>query len=248
MPKKRKKSRPRTSAKPGTKIKRFALSILIISIIAFLNTTDYLSNYLSSLFKKNQGFIVCIDPGHGAYDTGTKSSDGILEKNINLSVGLKVGQILENNNIKVVYTRNDDATILGSTENEDLEKRVQISRDNNAYIFVSIHCNSCKNPSIKGIELWCNQRNTQGDLLAKGIRDQLFKLNYTTERAIKYRDTSSLYVLRNTTAIATLVEIGYLSNVNDKKFISSEIGQSKCANAIANAILEFKKNNYVIPK
>lgn len=188
-----------------------------------------------------QSFVVCIDPGHGAYDKGTSSSNGVLEKDVNLKVGLKVGQILEKKGIKVVYTREDDKTILGKYQKADLMKRVQISEDSHADIFVSIHCNYFKDPSTRGIEVFCNYPNTKGEELAKEIMDELYKANYTVKRDIKYKNTSPLYVLKhNTAAAAALVEIGYLSNTSDCQFISSDYGQARCARAIADAILNLK--------
>lgn len=158
-----------------------------------------------------------------------------------LKIGLKVGKILEKNNIKVVYTRKNDRTILGSNEKQDLKKRVQISNESNANVFVSIHCNRYKDSSVKGIELWCNEPNSKDEELAKKILDKLYNLKYTVKRSIKNRNTSSLYVLKNNKATSVLVEIGYLSNKDDAKFITSNEGQNKCANAIAEAILDFKE-------
>ncbi|WP_234123890.1 N-acetylmuramoyl-L-alanine amidase family protein [Clostridium hydrogenum] len=190
--------------------------------------------------QTKQKFVVCIDPGHGGHDNGTKGINGVFEKDVVLKVGLRVGEILEKNNIKVIYTRKDNTTILGSNVLADLQKRVQISNDSKANVFLSIHCNDYKNHSVRGIELWCNDPNTKSEELAKKIQDQLYQLKYTVKRHIKYRSNSSLYVLKHNNAqAAALVEIGYLSNREDCKFISSEDGQAKCAEAIAKAILEF---------
>jgi N-acetylmuramoyl-L-alanine amidase len=232
------------------KIGRLAFSLSVISIFMLLAISGIFSIFKSKgdkisektlLVKSKQNFVVCIDPGHGAYDKGTKSADGILEKDVVLKVGLKVGEILEKNNIKVVYTRKDDKTLLGSNDKEDLKKRVKISHDSNADVFVSIHCNSFKDSSIRGIELWCNKPNTKDELLAKRIQDELYKLKYSEKRDIKYQSNSPLYVLKNNDAISTLVEIGYLTNEQDCKFIASNSGQAKCAEAIAKAILDLKK-------
>ncbi|GFZ29706.1 hypothetical protein CSC2_02320 [Clostridium zeae] len=233
------------------RIERLAFSFSVISMLILLVLNGAISIFSSSkekindttlLVKSKPSFVVCIDPGHGAYDRGTESADGVFEKDVVLKVGLKVGQILENNNIKVVYTRKDDETILGSDDKEDLRKRVQIAHDNKADVFVSIHCNSYKDASIKGIELWCDEPNTKDELLAKYIQDELYKLKYTEKRNMKYQSNSPLYVLKNNDAISTLVEIGYLTNKDDSTFITSKNGQAKCAEAIAKAILSFKES------
>lgn len=233
------------------RVERLAFSFSVISMLILLLLNGVISIFSSNkgkvndttlLVKSNQSYVVCIDPGHGAYDRGAESANGVFEKDVVLNVALKVGQILEKNNIKVVYTRKDDETILGSDDKEDLKKRVQISHDNKADVFVSIHCNSYKDTSIKGIELWCDEPNTKDELMAKNIQDELYKLKYTEKRNMKYQSNSPLYVLKNNDAIAALVEIGYLTNKDDSKFITSKDGQAKCAEAIAKAILSFKES------
>lgn len=237
MRKKTKKKRIKRGKLPIVLAIMFALLLLCYNngIPSFIRY-----NFLTSLLGMDGRFVVCIDPGHGAYDTGTHSPDGILEKDIVLKLGLEVGRILEKSGVKVIYTRKDDKTILGGNEREDLKKRVKISNDNNADLFVSLHCNRCDKPDVRGIEIWCNDPNTKSESLAVKIRDELYKLNYTVKRDIKYKADSSLYVLRNTKATAALVEVGYLSNESDKRYISSSIGQLKCAEAIAKAILDSK--------
>lgn len=195
------------------------------------------------LAEKKPNFVVCIDPGHGNYDKGAKGVNGVFEKEVALKVGLKVGQALEKDGIKVVYTRKDDTTNLGSSELQNLQKRVQISNDSKANVFVSIHCNDFDNHSIRGIELWCNEPKTKDEELAKKIESGLLALNYAPKRNMKYISNRGIYVLKNNKAISTLVELGYISNPQDCKFITSEDGQAKCANAIANAIIDFKKGN-----
>lgn len=240
----------------SVRIERLACSLAVVSMIVlfaiigvvhiFSNKADnneIVSNSDPILVQPGQSFVVCIDPGHGAYDEGGRSDNGVKEKDVDLKVGLKVGQTLEENNIKVVYTRKDDKTALGNNQKEDLKKRVQISKDGKANLFVSIHCNQYDDDdSVKGIELWCNEPNTKDETLAKTIEGELSKLKYTKARGIRYKKDTSLYVLSKNNAISTLVEIGYLSNSSDCKFISSEEGQTKCADAIAKAILEFKEN------
>lgn len=234
----------------------FALSLLssnrTVKLLGSKNSKVNRTNKIHKLIKANKNsvlaekkpnFVVCIDPGHGNYDKGAKGVNGVFEKDVALKVGLKVGQALEKNKIKVVYTRKDDTSNLGSSELQNLQKRVQISNDSKANVFISIHCNDFKNSSVRGIELWCNNPNTKDEELAKKIESGLCALNYSPKRNMKYRSNRGIYVLKNNKAISTLVELGYISNPQDCKFITSDSGQAKCANAIANAIIDFKKGN-----
>ncbi|NBJ94816.1 N-acetylmuramoyl-L-alanine amidase [bacterium 1xD42-62] len=79
------------------------------------------------------GFCVVVDAGHVGSDGGTVSGKAV-EKDINLSVALKLKAILENDNIEVILTRSSD-------ENMSLADRTSVANDSNADFFISLHCN-----------------------------------------------------------------------------------------------------------
>ena len=91
---------------------------------------------------------VVIDPGHGGKDPGAISRNGkYKEKNITLSVALKLGELIKSNypNIKVVYTRSTDKYV-------ELAQRAEIANRNKADLFISIHVNSAKATQARGTE------------------------------------------------------------------------------------------------
>ncbi|MDT0641864.1 N-acetylmuramoyl-L-alanine amidase [Zunongwangia sp. F363] len=88
-------------------------------------------------------FVVVLDAGHGGKDPGNMGN-GYKEKNIALSIILKVGKELEKNGIEVIYTRDSDVFI-------PLKERTQIANDARADLFVSVHCNS-HSSQAKGTE------------------------------------------------------------------------------------------------
>jgi N-acetylmuramoyl-L-alanine amidase len=95
---------------------------------------------------------VVIDPGHGGRDPGAVGRN-IYEKSINLSVSLKLGQLLEEwfPDVKVLYTRTSDVPV-------GLIDRSTLANNNNADLFISIHANSIENGkdrnSISGNETY----------------------------------------------------------------------------------------------
>ena len=190
--------------------------------------------------KDSSQFVVCIDPGHGGYDVGAKRFMGVFEKDITLNVAITVGKILEKKNIKVIYTRTSDVVMWPSNEKEDLRKRIDVSNKANANLFISIHCNADSNRSLKGIETWCRFTNTDGEKLARNIQNELVFNNYSQDRGLKYESNGSLAVLKLNKSVSALVELGFLSNNADSKFITSESGQEKCGQAIAKGILNYK--------
>jgi len=102
---------------------------------------------------------VCIDPGHGGKDPGAVSKKD-YEKDINLSVALKLGKYICDNykDVKVVYTRKTDEFI-------EVYKRAEIANKNNADIFISIHVNANKKTEAHGSETFVmGLHKSQGNL------------------------------------------------------------------------------------
>lgn len=185
--------------------------------------------------KGNGKHIVCIDPGHGGYDSGAVGPTGIKEKDITLKVAQKTGSILESKGIKVVYTRTSDKVSWPSSEGLDLKKRTEIANSMNPNYFVSIHCNSVDNaPSAKGTETYYSSGSVLGEKLATNIQNELIKKLSTTNRGTK---TANFYVLRNSNSPAILTELEFISNAETEKDLNSEEFQNKCAQAIANGVL-----------
>ncbi|WP_332921116.1 N-acetylmuramoyl-L-alanine amidase [Persicobacter psychrovividus] len=92
---------------------------------------------------------VVIDAGHGGKDQGTHGKL-LKEKDVALSVALKLGKIIKENlpDVKVIYTRDSDHFV-------ELNDRALIANKNNADVFISIHCNSSPhNDGVHGTETY----------------------------------------------------------------------------------------------
>ncbi|MFI3279869.1 MAG: N-acetylmuramoyl-L-alanine amidase [Rikenellaceae bacterium] len=97
--------------------------------------------------------VIVIDPGHGGSISPGATYKGVMEKNLVLPIGLRVGELIEKNlpGIKVVYTRTTDKA-LGKTVVEDLRNRTALANKAKGDLFVSIHANAAANSSAKGVE------------------------------------------------------------------------------------------------
>lgn len=213
-----------------------------IEIASISNNDKPMSTSRISTLNADDTFTVVIDAGHGDWDVGAIGLNGSYEKDIVLDVALKLGKLLESEDINVVYTRTSDTLFWSDDSVENLYERVSISNENNADVFVSIHCNTAEESSYyNGVETWYNIDDDEGSVLASLIQDELSALDYTSDRGTKYYDkTESLVVLENTIAPSALVELGFLSNFSDEAFLTSEKGQSLSAKAIYNAILTYR--------
>lgn len=125
-------------------MKRYRRYILYISICLGLLTSPF---GISSAIAKD--FVVVIDAGHGGHDPGAVGKIS-KEKNINLSVALKLGKQIKRNcsDVKVIYTRERDVFI-------PLDRRAEIANDAKADLFISIHTNALANNRVtKGASTW----------------------------------------------------------------------------------------------
>lgn len=97
--------------------------------------------------------VIVIDAGHGGKSFPGATYGGVMEKDLNLAVALKLGALLEKElpNVKVVYTRKTD-TALGATLNEDLTARANIANKAGGDFFISIHANAATKSSVYGPE------------------------------------------------------------------------------------------------
>ncbi|KMT21858.1 N-acetylmuramoyl-L-alanine amidase family protein [Clostridium cylindrosporum] len=182
---------------------------------------------------------IVIDPGHGGKDPGSLSSSGTNERDIVLSVALKLGPILESNGYEILYTRDDNENVNWNSlnKNESLRYRANLANTNGADIFVSIHCNSTDGVPGSGTETFYSTKKSSKDKeLATLIQKELVKSIGLRDRGAKPND---LAVLDNTTMPAALVELAFINNPNEEAKLKDEDFQLKAANGIANGIIKF---------
>jgi len=138
-----------------------------------------LSSFYAGPDKKYSVKTVVIDPGHGGKDPGCLGYSRSKEKDVVLSIALKLGEYIKDNfpDIKVIYTRNDDRFI-------ELYKRADIANDNKADLFISIHCNACSSSKAYGSETWVMGINKSEANLAVSKRENaavLMEEDYTVK-------------------------------------------------------------------
>ena len=178
--------------------------------------------------------VVAIDPGHGGRDPGAIGIGGLQEAGIVLDIGIQVAQLLEEQGVRVILTRQDDREI-------DLEPRVQDANRANADLFVSIHANaiSLDRPDVNGIETY--YYSDAGARLARVIHDAVVSLTGSRDRRVRF---ARFYVLRNTSMPAVLVETGFVTGEEDAARLNDPAFRTRMAEAIAAGILEYVQQNF----
>lgn len=180
--------------------------------------------------------VVVVDAGHGGYDAGCIGQEGTLEKEITLAVAIKLGMLLEKQNVSVIYTRRDDNVTWPSDNKMDLAARAKISNDSSADLFISIHLNSFKLESIKGIETYYYKGSVKGKELSELIQSKLVEEAELEDRGIRAEDYS---IFRNVRAPTVLVELGYISNRAEEFTLKDPVFQDSFAGAMASAIMSY---------
>lgn len=174
---------------------------------------------------------VFLDAGHGGKDPGA-IGNGLKEKDVALSVGNKITKTLEKHNVEVIHTRTTDVFV-------GLHERVQVANKADADVFVSLHCNSFSNPQAQGVEVYAYPNSAKGKALASNILDSIVKDKlYTKNRGVK---TANFSVLRRTKMPSALIELGFISNIEDVDIMINK--QDELAEAVAKGIL----NNLGVP-
>jgi N-acetylmuramoyl-L-alanine amidase len=194
---------------------------------------------------------VVLDPGHGGKDDGARGN-GLVEKDLNLDVALRVEKIIKPFNFPVVVTRRDDTFV-------SLEERANIANRLENAIFVSIHFNHAPDHVSTGVETfyapqkippdaswtWIGFFNKpeappidNGETLAGFIQAALVMRTDAVNRGIKGRE---LYVVHHTRCPAVLVEGGFINNPLEAQLISNGEYRERLARAIAEGIMSYQK-------
>lgn len=187
------------------------------------------------------GKTVCIDPGHGGRDPGAVSGK-IMEKNLNMDIARALAEILRRDGARIVLTRSGDHNNAskrrnGSYQLAELFIRTKISAANKADIYISIHCNSENTGKYYGPQTFYDKSDAKGALLAIHIQKELVSLRPTNRKAIP----GKYYVLEKVHIPAAIVEVGYISNLADRRLLQQEFFRRQAAEAIARGIKSYYK-------
>ena len=194
----------------------------------------------SPLPHKKEGFLICLDPGHGGHDSGTrrKKLPILCEKQLSLDLSIALEKQLLLRGYTVVLTRRTDTFI-------PLPDRVLFAQKKKAILFVSIHFNWAKNGECRGTEVYFfdkknDLRSTLSKRAAEMILNNMLLLHSLPSRGVKH---GNFYVLRENSIPAVLIEAGFFSNLLDAQMLKQKAYRYKLAKAIAQGIDEFCKSS-----
>ena len=179
---------------------------------------------------------VVIDAGHGGSEKGAIGCLGDEEKDINLKIATQVAELLRKHDINVIMTREVDANV-------SLDDRVNMSKENDADIFVSIHNNSIGDVPMdihkkRGTSVYYFNNNSKQ--LAEILERKITHSANTNEDGVY---TASFAVIRPTEYNAVLVEASYMTNPMDTMLYRNDKWIKKAAKGISEGIIQYLKKN-----
>lgn len=166
---------------------------------------------------QNGGLTIVLDPGHGGADGGAVGIGGVLEKDLNLDIALMLRDMLVFKGYNVVMTRVDDSMYYDensslSKKAQDTFRRVDITKQYENCIFVSIHMNKFASERYSGLQVYYSANVEGGKELAQNIQSFAKELLQSDNNRKIKKATSTIYVLDKAVVPAVLVECGFLSN------------------------------------
>lgn len=183
----------------------------------------------------DDGKVVVLDAGHGGEDPGKVGNGNIYEKDINLAITGYVKSYLEQNDYRVIMTRETDeslgTTAKGFDKNGDMRARLQAIEAAGAVIAVSIHQNSFTDGSVEGAQVFYHEDSKAGQQLAKSIQESLWE-RLDSEKKREIKSDASYYLLKNSSIPMVIVECGFLSNSRELELLQQENYQRMVAWAI----------------
>lgn len=202
---------------------------------------------------------IVIDCGHGGKDSGTIGVNSIKEKDVNLTIGLQVAQLLKNQGFEVFLTRDKDITLA-------LDERTIRANKTNADLFVSLHSNACCNKNVSGVETFCLKKNLfkkhtcladnktansiktvhdnlfkQSSVLASSLQKNVLASAKKYHKEVKDRKVKNAVaqVLLGTRMPSALIELGFISNKKEAHLLTDKKYQRFIAQGVCKGIADY---------
>ncbi|MTT32728.1 N-acetylmuramoyl-L-alanine amidase CwlD [Terrilactibacillus sp. BCM23-1] len=190
------------------------------------------------------GRIIVLDAGHGGPDGGA-TGGGILEKNVTLSIAEHLKDYLQQSGAVVVMTREEDKDLAdedptGRRKTQDLMRRVALIKKTDPDCVVSIHLNAIPSERWRGAQTFYFPKSKENESLAKFIQDSIKVQLENTDRYAK--PINHVYILKKIKPPAALVEVGFLSNPEERALLSTSNYQRKVAVSIYEGMMRYFTN------
>ena len=203
---------------------------VVIMVICFVMISSRGSGYARRASSNALRTVtIIVDAGHGGMDGGATAADGTVEKDINLSIALKLRDMLDTAGYNAIMTRetdddiaDDSAKTVRQQKVSDIKNRMKIIEQTPDALFVSIHQNHYGGPSYSGAQVFYSKNNPESEKLAKAIE---------------------IYLLYHAQSPAVMVECGFLSNAAETLKLKDDNYQNAMAFSVMCGITDYLKQD-----
>ena len=224
--------------------RKVELVVLALLLIGLMAASKNLQRYVSGENVKKGKTIVALDAGHGGDDPGKIGVNNAEEKEINLEIAEQVKALLEEDEIEVLMTREDDTMLAKEADTnkkvQDMKARVQKINEAAPALVVSIHQNSYSEESIHGAQVFYYTHSEAGKKAAEIMQKELLSVDPENTRQAKANDT--YYLLKRTEVPTIIVECGFLSNYEEAEKLIDPEYQKQLSQAIVKGIITCLEN------
>lgn len=189
--------------------------------------------------------VVLIDAGHGGPDGGAVGIAGSVEKELNLAVSRKYELLLTLFGVPTAMTRTTDTSLDDGTgetiarrKADDIKRRVSMA-NTEASLLVSVHMNTFQDAKYWGTQTFYSKNHTESPRLAACLQEAARILLAPDNTRETKQAEDSIYLLRNVTVPAVIVECGFLSNAEEEQRLNTEDYQKAVAAALCVGTLNY---------
>lgn len=218
-------------------------AVFMLGCYALIQTVVTRNVLRASAYAAQQPYTVVIDAGHGGDDGGAVGISGTLESQINLSVALRLEQVLRLCGIKTSMVRTQDLSVetegtsISEKKTSDLKQRVKLVQQTFRPILVSIHQNHFSDSKYYGAQVF--YAKSEGSHALASLTQQVMCQALDPNNRRQCKQSDSVYLLENIQCPGILVECGFLSNRVEEQKLCQESYQTKIACAIGSAVARF---------
>ncbi|NLJ61148.1 MAG: N-acetylmuramoyl-L-alanine amidase [Firmicutes bacterium] len=218
----------------------FLLGFLFLVLLALV--TGRAIPALAPLHPALVGKVITIDPGHGGIDPGSHDDGSVLEKDIVLEIARNVCYLLARARAVPILTRHGDWEMSPiwpdekTRHRQDLAARIHIAHRTNSDVFVSIHVNKIGSKSTSGAIVFYSKDKPESKRLATCIQQAIRDVAPFRGRSVLEGD---FYVLNAARLPAVIVEVGFISNPEEKELLLTPSYRGRLADAIFRGLLAF---------
>lgn len=224
------------------RLRRWILPFIAVSalcLVAIGGLQSIQQPFTSTIGTASYERTVIIDPGHGGLDGGAVGTTGNNEKDINLSISLKLRTFFAAAGYQVIMTRQDDRSIhnsgshtLREQKTSDIHNRFTFTQKYPKALFLSIHQNLYTESQYSGAQVFYSKNNPDSKVLAQCLQTDIHTLlQPQNDRVIKPAG-SNLYILYHARSPTVLVECGFVSNPAENAKLQDDTYQNQMAFSI----------------